>query len=185
MDAMDLLADYWSWIVLAVLVVDKLVAATPCKWDDLIVTAVKGALRQVMAGRGKTLPVLLLASALGLGAWGCAVQRVAELPPHDQARAVVDLLLDEYADIHAAYLAAEPGLSAGDRAWCREKLTPALNRAKPALVAAASAANAWSIAVTEAEAAEAQARYEALAAEARTLLAAAVDLWNRIATKEK
>lgn len=47
----------WEIIALGTLVVDKVVAATPCKWDDLLVTGAKAALG---AATGRKLKVLLL-----------------------------------------------------------------------------------------------------------------------------
>lgn len=50
----EFLDKYWTIILLVVLIADKIVAATPCKWDDMILTAVKGAFKSVfpaMKGR--------------------------------------------------------------------------------------------------------------------------------------
>ena len=42
---MDWLLTNWEWVLLGLLVADKVVAATPMKMDDLILTSIKGALR--------------------------------------------------------------------------------------------------------------------------------------------
>ena len=41
---MEWIVENWQWIALAVLVADKIVAATPTKYDDLILTVVKAAI---------------------------------------------------------------------------------------------------------------------------------------------
>ena len=50
---MEWIIEYWQEIALGIMVLDKVVAATPCKWDDLILTAIKGALSSVKPGVGK------------------------------------------------------------------------------------------------------------------------------------
>lgn len=45
-----------NWVLLLVVVVlalDKIVTVTPCKWDDLIWTSIKGAISQVFPSFGK------------------------------------------------------------------------------------------------------------------------------------
>ena len=44
---MGFILNHWAEIGLVILVLDKIVAATPCKWDDLILTAIKSALSSV------------------------------------------------------------------------------------------------------------------------------------------
>jgi len=44
---MEWLTEYWQEIALGIMVLDKIVAATPVKWDDLILTAIKSALSSV------------------------------------------------------------------------------------------------------------------------------------------
>ena len=41
---MDFLSNYWEYVVIGFLVVDKIVALSPSKWDDLIWTALKKAI---------------------------------------------------------------------------------------------------------------------------------------------
>jgi len=41
MDAMELLVENWEYVVIAILAVDKAVALSPSKWDDLIWTSIK------------------------------------------------------------------------------------------------------------------------------------------------
>ncbi len=48
---MEWLIFHWEWVALGLLVADKVVAATPMKWDDLILTVIKGALRSVVPGK--------------------------------------------------------------------------------------------------------------------------------------
>ena len=47
MDAMELLVENWEYVVIAILAVDKAVALSPSKWDDLIWTSVKKAIYKV------------------------------------------------------------------------------------------------------------------------------------------
>lgn len=44
---MEWIINNWEWIIMGILVADKIVAATPTKWDDLILTSIKGALKSV------------------------------------------------------------------------------------------------------------------------------------------
>lgn len=46
MVAIDWLVENWALVLLILAIADKVVAVTPCKWDDLIVTAVKKGLLQ-------------------------------------------------------------------------------------------------------------------------------------------
>jgi|TARA_Y100000296_G_C5082428_1_gene210636 hypothetical protein len=45
---MEFLSSNWEYILIALLAVDKMVALSPSKWDDLIWTAVKKALYKVI-----------------------------------------------------------------------------------------------------------------------------------------
>ena len=45
---MDLLLNNWEYVLIALLCVDKVVALTPAKWDDLIWTSVKKAIKKAM-----------------------------------------------------------------------------------------------------------------------------------------
>ena len=45
---MNFLSSNWEYILIALLAVDKMVALSPSKWDDLIWTAVKKALYKVI-----------------------------------------------------------------------------------------------------------------------------------------
>jgi hypothetical protein len=44
---MEWIVEYWAEITLLIMVLDKIVAATPVKWDDIILTAIKSALKTV------------------------------------------------------------------------------------------------------------------------------------------
>ena len=37
----EFIDKYWEYILILTLVADKVVAITPCKWDDMILTAIK------------------------------------------------------------------------------------------------------------------------------------------------
>lgn len=50
---MEWLIANWEWFALGILVLDKIVAATPTKYDDLILTAIKGAFAAVGLGKKK------------------------------------------------------------------------------------------------------------------------------------
>ena len=45
---MEFLSSNWEYILIALLAVDKMVALSPSKWDDLIWTSVKKALYKVI-----------------------------------------------------------------------------------------------------------------------------------------
>jgi len=44
---MEWLTGNWEWLVLGVFVLDKIVAVTPTKHDDLILSAIKGVVKGV------------------------------------------------------------------------------------------------------------------------------------------
>jgi len=52
---MEWLIKNWELIALGILIADKIVAATPTKWDDLILTAIKNTLGSVkgIGNKGK------------------------------------------------------------------------------------------------------------------------------------
>ena len=43
---MDFLSNYWEYVVIGFLVVDKIVALSPSKMDDLLWTAIKKMLKK-------------------------------------------------------------------------------------------------------------------------------------------
>ena len=43
---LELLSNNWSYAVIAILAIDKAVALSPSKWDDLIWTVVKKSIRK-------------------------------------------------------------------------------------------------------------------------------------------
>ena len=45
---MDLILSNWEYIVILIMAVDKIVALSPTKWDDLIWTSVKKSSYKVM-----------------------------------------------------------------------------------------------------------------------------------------
>ena len=50
MDIIEFLIENWEYVVIAILAVDKAVALSPSKWDDLIWTSVKKAIYK-LAGK--------------------------------------------------------------------------------------------------------------------------------------
>ena len=48
---MEWLITNWEWVALGLLIADKIVAVTPTKHDDLILTAIKGALAKLVPGK--------------------------------------------------------------------------------------------------------------------------------------
>ena len=45
---MEFLSNNWSYALIAILAVDKAVAVSPSKWDDLLWTVAKKALRKIV-----------------------------------------------------------------------------------------------------------------------------------------
>ena len=41
---MDFLGNYWEYMLIGILCIDKVVALSPTKWDDLIWTSIKKAI---------------------------------------------------------------------------------------------------------------------------------------------
>lgn len=50
---MEWILAHWAEIMLGLMVLDKIVAATPVKWDDLILTSIKGALHAAFPNKSK------------------------------------------------------------------------------------------------------------------------------------
>ncbi len=48
---MEFILANWEIVLLVLLIADKIVAATPNKYDDIFVTAVKSALKAVFPGK--------------------------------------------------------------------------------------------------------------------------------------
>ena len=44
----EFLSSNWSYVLIAILAVDKAVAVSPSKWDDLLWTVAKKALRKIV-----------------------------------------------------------------------------------------------------------------------------------------
>lgn len=44
---MEWMIANWEWVVLCLLIADKIVAVTPTPWDDMILTAIKSAFKAV------------------------------------------------------------------------------------------------------------------------------------------
>jgi hypothetical protein len=44
---MEWIIEYWAEITLLIMVLDKIVAATPVKWDNLILTSIKSVLSTI------------------------------------------------------------------------------------------------------------------------------------------
>tara|TARA_Y100000310_G_C20074643_1_gene531013 strand:+ start:140 stop:286 length:147 start_codon:yes stop_codon:yes gene_type:complete len=44
----EFLSSNWTYVLIAILAVDKVVAISPSKWDDLLWTVAKKALRKVV-----------------------------------------------------------------------------------------------------------------------------------------
>lgn len=177
MDVVEWIVANWAVVALCLLVADKVVAATPCKWDDLLVTAVKGALRQVVGKRVGVAVVLPLAALISLNA--CALKTVSSLPPHEQARAYVDVLMDTYVDVEGAYLAAYADATPARKAWLGADVGTALNAARHAIVVAGRAAHAWGVAVEQGDDTGAErARFDAVLLDARKAMESAAQLWD-------
>lgn len=49
----EFLLQYWAEITLGLMVLDKIVAKTKCKWDDLIFTAIKEVIFKVTGKKAK------------------------------------------------------------------------------------------------------------------------------------
>ena len=45
---MDFLMNNWEYVLIAIMAVDKAVALSPSKWDDLIWTSIKKALYKII-----------------------------------------------------------------------------------------------------------------------------------------
>jgi len=48
---MDWMLSNWEWVIIAIMVVDKIVAMTPTKHDDMIWTAIKAGLKKMFPGK--------------------------------------------------------------------------------------------------------------------------------------
>lgn len=133
------------------------------------------------AGHGNPLLFLFLALAVLLG--GCAAKNIAKMSGPDAARSVAYELLQAYRDLHASYLDTLPKLSPERQALARRDMAPKMDQARRVLLALASAANAWSIAVAE-DNDLAKAKFQALWAEAANILHQAQTLYANLTREE-
>lgn len=99
----------------------------------------KGERLTVGKGSGSALGLILLLSAT-VAVSACAAKNIAAMPYPEKARAVADMMLDEYIDLYSAFEQVAPDMQPENRA----KAARALDLAKPAVVALADAALAWS-----------------------------------------
>lgn len=137
MEWIQWIKDNWPLVVMAVLVLDKVVAATPCKWDDLILTAIKGVLSKTV-GRAfmLMLPVLIVLPLMT----GCAMKN---LSPPDKAVAVGQELTNAYEAARAEHLHLVESLPPDKALWMKRNVAPVLNEAQDYLVLYRRAANTW------------------------------------------
>jgi len=80
---MEWIAANWQWIALALFVADKIVAVTPTKYDDLIFTAIKGALTGIKKKPKIEIPLVIFA---GMFMVGCLAGPAAAFQPEDWVR---------------------------------------------------------------------------------------------------
>jgi len=45
---MEILTNNWEYVVIAIMAIDKAVALSPSKWDDLIWTSIKKAIYKIV-----------------------------------------------------------------------------------------------------------------------------------------
>ena len=122
--------------------------------------------------------VLAVAGLLIATFSGCALKKITQLTGPEQARVAAQELMLSYEDVYGQYQALEPQLTPEQRAQARASVTPAINRAKPVVIALASAANVWSI--TADHNATGGQEVAAIATEAHTLFDQALALFNQI-----
>lgn len=78
--------------------IEKIVLITPCKWDDILISAIKAAIKAVVKNKN-LLPLFLCAFAFGallftsLGTTGCVqTKQVSEIQAYERAGLVVKAL---------------------------------------------------------------------------------------------
>lgn len=111
--------------------------------------------------------VLALFIATG-GLSACAVKSAQSMTGPERARAVSYELLVTWQDAYNGYKAMLPGLPPDDQAKLKATVAPAIDRAKPAVLALASAASIWT--VTAEHNATAAQEVQALAEDASALV---------------
>lgn len=131
-------------------------------------------------GAANKLGALLLVASLGLGlgVTGCAMKTISQLTGPEQARVAAQELLLTWQGAYEQYTALEPTFTPDERAKAQATVAPAINRAKPAVLAFASAANIWTI--TAGQNATAGQEVQAIAAEAGSIVAQVLSLINQI-----
>lgn len=48
---MEYLITNWEWFLLGFFVAEKIVKATPCAWDDILVDGLKAGLERIVGGK--------------------------------------------------------------------------------------------------------------------------------------
>lgn len=138
MEIIQWIRENWPLVVLAVLILDKIVAVTPCKWDDLILTAIKGALTKAVGKSFVFVLPLLVCTAMVMP--GCAMKN---LSPPDKAAAVGQELTNAYEVVRAEYLHLKNDLPPDKAEWMKRNVAPIINEAQDFLVLYRHAANTW------------------------------------------
>jgi hypothetical protein len=110
---------------------------------------------------------------------GCAIKKISELPPVDQAVAAADLLMDSYNSLRRTVIDSWPNLTEEQRKKAAATLIPDLNAAKPAVLAVADAAAAWKIASAD-KTVDAETKYRTQKRVAENIMKDLMELWKQL-----
>jgi hypothetical protein len=130
---------------------------------------------QALIGLCSVLAAFGLAVAL-LG--GCSLKNVSTMSGPEKARAASYELMLTWKDVYTRYQALLPSLSVEGQQQAMRTVAPAINKAKPAVLSLAAAADVWSL--TQAHNATGQDDTAALAADAQALITNALDLLQQV-----
>lgn len=156
----------WMYVTIAVLLLDKIVALTPCKWDDMIWTSIKGVLRK-LTGRTFLAMCMVLGLTMTLGA--CAGMN--KLPVEDQAMVVSDKATDAYMTARTEYERLVDTLPPDKAAWLEDNVAVLLDEGRDYLVMLRESIAVWKRTKVKPD------DVDTLSARITVLV---VDVWNKI-----
>lgn len=110
------------------------------------ITAKKGiSITGSTEGAAKVGSVILLLAISAGGLTACAAKSIASMTGPERARAVSYELLVTWQDAYTSYKSMLPTMAPDAQAKAKATIAPAIDRAKPAVLALASAASIWTV----------------------------------------
>lgn len=109
---------------------------------------------------------------------GCTFKKISDLPPADQSVEYSIILMESWKATYHQYNQIKPNLTAGQKVIAAD-FVQAMNLAKPCILTAARAAEAWKTATAD-HSAEAERIYRQQSQIAADMLKEAMNIWKKL-----